>query len=55
MTLIAGSQALMTTLQLRRRQTLAIRLVSFGMALAAAALVRAVLGDLPWLTALLRP
>ena len=55
MTLIAGSQALMTTLQLRRRQTLAIRLVSFGMAVAAAALVRAVLGDLPWLTALLRP
>lgn len=55
MTLIAGSQALTTRLQLRRRQTLAIRLVSFGIALAAAALVRAALGDLPWLTALLRP
>lgn len=55
MTLIAGSQALTSTLQLRRRQTLAIRLVSFAIALAAAAFVREALGDVPWLTALLRP
>ena len=55
MTLAAGTQALTSTLELRRRQTLAIRLVSFALALAAAALVRGALGDIPWLTALLRP
>jgi hypothetical protein len=55
MTLIAGTQALTATLQIRRRQTLAIRLVSFAIAFAVAALVQSVLGELPWLTAMLRP
>ena len=55
MTLIAGTQALTSTLQLRRRQTLAIRLVSFTLSFAAAAMVSAVLGETPWLTAMLRP
>jgi hypothetical protein len=55
MTLLAGTQALTSTLQLRRRQTLAIRMISFTLSLVAAALVSSVLGDVPWLTALLRP
>jgi hypothetical protein len=43
LTMLAGNQAL------------AIRLVSFAITLVAAAGVRAVLGDVPFLTALLRP
>jgi hypothetical protein len=55
LTMLAGNQALAATLELHRRQALAIRLVSFGLALVAGAGVRAVLGDVPFLTALLRP
>jgi len=55
LTMLAGSQALRASLGLHRRQALAIRVVSFVAALAAAAGVRAVLGDVPFLTALLRP
>lgn len=55
MTLVAGSQAIAATFQVRRRQALTIRLVSFGIALGVAAFVRAALGDVPFLTALLRP
>ena len=55
MTLIAGTQALTATLHLRRGQTLVIRVVSFALAFSTAALVRALLGDVPWVTALLRP
>jgi hypothetical protein len=53
--MLAGSQALRASLELHRRQALAIRIVSFVAALAAAAGVRAVLGDVPFLAALLRP
>jgi hypothetical protein len=55
LTMLAGSQALRTSLELHRRQALAIRVVSFVAALAAAAGVRAVLGNVPFLAALLRP
>ena len=55
LTMLAGNQAQGATLALHRRQALAIRLVSFGIALVAGAGVRAVLGDVPFLTALLRP
>jgi hypothetical protein len=55
LTMLAGSQALGTSLELHRRQALAVRLVSFGIAVVAAAGVRAVLGEVPFLTALLRP
>ena len=55
LTMLAGSQALRSSLELHRRQALAIRIVSFVAAVAAAAGVRAVLGDVPFLTALLRP
>ena len=55
LTMLAGNQALAATLELHRRQALAIRLVSFGIAVVAAAGVRAALGDVPFLTALLRP
>ena len=55
LTMLAGSQALRASLELHRRQALAIRVVSFVAALAAAAGVRAVLGDVPFLAALLRP
>ena len=55
LTMLAGNQALAATLELHRRQALAIRLVSFAIALVAGAGVRAVLGDVPFLTALLRP
>jgi len=55
LTMLAGSQALRASLELHRREALAIRLVSFVTALMAAAGVRAVLGDVPFLAALLRP
>jgi hypothetical protein len=55
LTMLAGNQALGEVLDLHRRQAVAIRLASFGTALVAAAGVRAVLGDVPFLTALLRP
>ena len=55
LTMLAGSQALRASLELHRRQALAIRFVSFVAAVAAAAGVQAVLGDVPFLTALLRP
>jgi hypothetical protein len=55
LTMLAGNQALVATLEIKRRQAIAIRLVSFGIALVVAAGVRAALGDVPFLTALLRP
>ena len=55
LTLLAGNQALAATLELRRRQALAIRVASFAVAFVAGAAVRAALGDAPFLTALLRP
>jgi hypothetical protein len=55
LTLLAGNQALGAVFELHRRQALAIRLVSFGIAIVAAAGVRALVGEVPFLTALLRP
>lgn len=55
LTMLAGNQALGATLELHRRQAIAIRVASFAIALVGAASVRAVLGDVPFLTALLRP
>lgn len=55
LTLLAGNQALGAVFELHRRQALAIRLVSFGIAVVAAAGVRALVGEVPFLTALLRP
>jgi hypothetical protein len=55
LTLLAGNQALGAVFELHRRQALAIRLVSFGIAVVATAGVRALLGEVPFLTALLRP
>jgi hypothetical protein len=55
LTMLAGSQALGASLTLHRRQALAVRVVSFAVAVVAAAGVRAVLGEVPFLTALLRP
>ena len=55
LTMLAGSQAIITSAHLRRHQALAIRLVSFVIAFLAAAGVRAVLGDVRFMTALLRP
>ena len=54
-TMLAGSQAIGTSAGLRRHQALAIRVVSFVIAVLAAAGVRAVLGDVRFVTALLRP
>lgn len=55
LTMLAGSQALKSSLGLHRREALAIRLVSFVVAVVTAAGVRAMLGEVPFLTALLRP
>lgn len=55
LTLLAGNRAMTATLQIHRRQAVAIRVVSFGIAWTAATVVRAVLGDVPFLTAVLRP
>lgn len=55
LTMLAGSQAISTSAGLRRHQALAIRVVSFLIAFLAAAGVRAVLGEVGFLTALLRP
>ena len=55
LTMLAGSQALKASLELHRREALAIRFISFVAAVAAAAAVEAVLGEVPFLTALLRP
>jgi hypothetical protein len=55
LTMFAGSQALRASLELHRREALAIRFVSFVAAVAIATGVRAVLGDVPFLAALLRP
>ena len=55
LTMLAGNQALATTLDLRRRQAIAVRLLGFGISFIAAAAVRAVLGDVPFVTAMLRP
>jgi hypothetical protein len=55
LTLVAGNLAIGHALELRLWQALAIRLASFGIAFAAAAAVRAVLGDIPFLTAVLSP
>jgi hypothetical protein len=53
--LVSGNLAIGHALELRLPQALAIRLVGFAVAFAAAAGVRAVLGDIPFLTAVLRP
>jgi len=55
LTMLAGSQAIGTSTGLRRHQALAIRVVSFVIAFLAGAGVRAVLGEVGFLTALLRP
>ena len=55
LTMLSGNLAIGDAFGLSLRQALAIRLVSFGIALAAAAGVRAVLGDVSFITALLRP
>jgi hypothetical protein len=55
LTIIAGNLAIGDAFGLSLRQTIAIRLLSFGIAFAAAAGVRAVLGDVGFVTALLRP
>jgi hypothetical protein len=53
--LIAGNLAMSDAFGIRLPQALAIRLLSFGVALAAAAGVRAVLGDVSFVMALLKP
>jgi hypothetical protein len=53
--MVAGNQAISTSAGLRRHQAIAIRVVSFLIAFLAGAGVRAVLGDVGFLTALLRP
>ena len=53
--MLAGNQAISTSAGISRRQALAIRVMSFLIAFLAAAGVRAVLGDVGFLTALLRP
>jgi hypothetical protein len=55
LTLIAGNLALSDAFEIRLPQALAIRLLSFGIAFAAAAAVRAVLGDVSFVMALLKP
>jgi hypothetical protein len=55
LTLIAGNLAMSDAFEIRLPQALAIRLLSFGIALAAAAAVRAVLGDVSFVMALLKP
>lgn len=55
LTLVAGNLAIGHALKLRLWQALAIRLVGFALAFATAAGVRAVLGDIPFLTAILMP
>lgn len=55
LTLVAGNLAIGHALELRLWQALAIRLVGFALAFAAAAVVQSLLGDVPFLTAILRP
>jgi hypothetical protein len=55
LTLIAGNLALSDAFEVRLPQAIAIRLLSFGIAFAAAAAVRAVLGDVSFVMALLKP
>jgi hypothetical protein len=55
LTLVAGNLAMSDAFEIRLHQALAIRLLSFGIAIAAAAAVRAVLGDVRFVMALLRP
>jgi hypothetical protein len=55
LTLIAGNLALSDAFAVRLPQALAIRLLSFALAFAAAAAVRAVLGDVSFVMALLKP
>lgn len=53
--LVAGNLAIGQALELRLSQALAIRLVGFTVAFATAAVVQSLLGDVPFLTAILRP
>ena len=55
LTMLAGNQAISASGGLHRRQALAIHVVSFVLAFLAATGVRAVLGEVGFLTALLRP
>jgi hypothetical protein len=55
LTIRAGSLATADAFELSQRQALAIQLLSFGIAFAAAAAVRAFLGDISFIMALLRP
>ena len=55
LTVIAGNLAIGHALELRMWQSIVIRLVGFAIAFAAAAGVQAVLGDTPFLTAILMP
>jgi hypothetical protein len=55
LTLVAGNLAMSDAFEIRLPQALTIRLLSFGIALAVAAAVRAVLGDIGFVMALLRP
>jgi hypothetical protein len=55
LTLVAGNLAIGHSLELRLWQALAIRLMGFALAFATAAAVQALLGDVPFLPAILRP
>lgn len=55
LTLVGGNLAIGHALDLRLWQALAIRLVGFALAFVTAAGVRAALGDIPFLTAVLMP
>lgn len=55
LTMVAGNLAIGHALELRTPQAVAIRLVGFALAFATAAGVQALLGDVPFLTAILSP
>jgi hypothetical protein len=55
LSLVAGNLAIGAAFETNLPRALAIRVLSFGIALAAAAGIRSVLGDVDFVTALLRP